>query len=173
MVKNEITCDICMDLIPLVQDGVASQDSVMAVQNHIKNCLKCKALFEGQIPIENNENQVLKKIRKKMQIFTGMILIFGILFGLSLTATSELFLNILIMPVLGCVGYYLFRWRAVYIVPCILVATHIVINGFGIIKGIQKMSVLEILFWNALYSLFAILGIVITGLLHFAFRKGD
>ena len=41
---NEITCDVCMDLIPLVQDGVASQDSVLAVENHIKNCF-CKHIY--------------------------------------------------------------------------------------------------------------------------------
>lgn len=28
----QITCEICMDLIPLVQDGVAAGDSVSAVE---------------------------------------------------------------------------------------------------------------------------------------------
>ena len=171
MVMNEITCDICMDLIPLVQDGVASQDSVFAVENHIKNCPKCGAIFEGQMPIRDDGKEVLKKIKKKAQVFTGMLMMFGILFGLSLTATSELFLNSLIMPILGFVGYYLFQWKAAYIVPCVLLVTHIVINSFGIVRGIERLDVLTLLFWNVLYSFFAILGIIIAGLLHFAFRK--
>ena len=170
---NEITCDVCMDLIPLVQDGVASQDSVLAVENHIKNCSKCGAIFEGQIPIRNNGKELLKKMKKRAQVFTGMLLMFGILFGLSLTATSELFLNALVMPVLGGIGYYLFRWKAAYIVPCILLVTHIVMNGFGMIRGIQRLSILDVLFWNVLYSFFAILGVIIVGLLHFAFRKEE
>lgn len=173
MEMNEITCDICIDLIPLVQDGVASQDSVDAVENHIKNCPKCGALFEGQMAIKDDGKEVLKKIKKKVQIFTGMMLMFGILFGLSLTATSELFLNSVIMPILGCVGYYLFRWKAAYIVPCILLGTRIVTNGFGLIREVERLTLLDILFWNVLYSFFAILGVVIAGLLHFAFRKGD
>ena len=170
---NEITCDVCMDLIPLVQDGVASQDSVLAVENHIKNCSKCGAIFKGQIPIRNDGKELLKKMKKRAQVFTGMLLMFGILFGLSLTATSELFLNALIMPVLGSIGYYLFRWKAAYIVPCILLVTHIVMNGFGMIRGIQRLSILDVLFWNVLYSFFAILGVIIVGLLHFAFRKEE
>ena len=32
---NKISCDICMDLIPLVKDGIASQESCNAVKNHI------------------------------------------------------------------------------------------------------------------------------------------
>jgi len=170
---NKITCDVCMDLIPLVQDGVASQDSMLAVENHTKNCPKCSAIFEGQIPITNDGKEVLKKMKKKAQVFTGLLLMFGILFGLSLTATSELFLNSLIMPILGCAGYYLFRWKSVYIVPCILVTIHIVINGLGMIRGIQRLSILDILFWNVLYSFFAVLGVIIAGLLHFAFRKEE
>ena len=31
---NEISCDVCMDLIPLVQDGIASEDSREAVEQH-------------------------------------------------------------------------------------------------------------------------------------------
>ena len=32
----QITCEICKDLIPLVQDGVASGDSASAVERHIQ-----------------------------------------------------------------------------------------------------------------------------------------
>ena len=46
----QITCEICMDLIPLVQDGVAAGDSVSAVEQHIQSCPQCRAMWEGQIP---------------------------------------------------------------------------------------------------------------------------
>ena len=32
---NKITCDMCIDLMPLVQDGVASEDSRNAVLQHL------------------------------------------------------------------------------------------------------------------------------------------
>ena len=38
---NKISCDMCMDLMPLVQDGVASADSIAAVKQHIENCPAC------------------------------------------------------------------------------------------------------------------------------------
>lgn len=40
----QITCEICMDLIPLVQDGVAAGDSVSAVEQHIQSCPQCRAM---------------------------------------------------------------------------------------------------------------------------------
>ena len=44
----QITCEICMDLIPLVQDGVAAGDSVSAVEQHIQSCPQCRAMWEGR-----------------------------------------------------------------------------------------------------------------------------
>ena len=44
----KITCDICMDLLPLVQDNVASADSITVVKQHLETCSECRAMFEGQ-----------------------------------------------------------------------------------------------------------------------------
>ena len=53
---REITCDMCMDLMPLVQDGVASEDSVLAVEGHIQKCPKCKAMFEGELHVPSSQD---------------------------------------------------------------------------------------------------------------------
>ena len=42
----QITCEICKDLIPLVQDGVASGDSASAVERHIQSCPQCRVMGE-------------------------------------------------------------------------------------------------------------------------------
>ena len=34
----KITCDMCLDLMPLVLDGLASEDSEKAVREHIAGC---------------------------------------------------------------------------------------------------------------------------------------
>ena len=47
---NKISCEMCMDLMPLVHDGVASSDSRNAVLAHIETCPDCKSLFEGELP---------------------------------------------------------------------------------------------------------------------------
>ena len=170
---NKISCDMCMDLMPLVQDGVASADSIAAVEQHIENCPACKALFEGQIPIPSDSHRLIKKIQKQLHIFWGMVLMFGVFFGLSLTASNELFLNCLIMPIIGCIGYYLFRWKALYAAPCLLFVTHFVTNTFGLIRGAEHLDIVSLLMWTGLYSVFAIIGSIIAGLIHFAFRREE
>ena len=169
----KITCDMCMDLMPLVQDGVASEDSIAAVEHHIKACPECKSMFEGRVPVPSDSSKIMKKIQRKVRLFMGMVLMFGVSFGLSLTASSELFLNSLIMPVIGCIGYYLFRWRAFYLTPGLLLVTHFFINSFGMIRGAEHLDFASIVMWSGIYSFFAIIGIIIAGLVHFAFRKGD
>ena len=60
----QITCEICMDLIPLVQDGVAAGDSVSAVEQHIQSCPQCRAMWEGQIPHSADSGRILEKVRR-------------------------------------------------------------------------------------------------------------
>lgn len=170
---TKLTCDICIDLMPLVQDGVASKDSVVAVEEHLKNCPECSALFEGQIPQPSDGKRIMKKIQHKIQIFMGMLLMFGVFFGLGLTGSSNLFLNAWIMPVIGGIGYYLFRWKSIYQTPCLLLITHIVTNSFGMIRGVEHLDFLTLVMWSAIYSFFATVGTMIAGLIHFGLRKED
>lgn len=168
---NEITCEICMDLMPLVHDGVASSDSTAAVRTHIRNCPQCAALFEGQYPAPSNRERALKKLQKQSRIFSAMVLMFGIFYGLMLTAGSGLFYNIIIMPVIGAIGYYLFQWSALYKIPVLLLITHIITNTLGL--GEEYLEPVSLLFWTGLYCLFALLGSVIAALLHFALKKEE
>ena len=169
----KITCDVCMDLMPLVQDNVASADSVSIVKHHLESCSECRAMFEGQIPAPSDSKQIIKKIQRKIHTFLSMVLMFGVFFGLSLTARSELFLNSLIMPVLGCIGYYLFRWKALYITPILLLVTHLITNTFGLIYNSQYLDIASLFMWTAIYSVFSMIGTIIVGLIHFALRKED
>lgn len=189
---TKITCDICMDLMPLVRDGVASEDSVTAVMNHISECESCKKIYDemyinNKIIIENNTPQQInyqlinpqsinidkaaKKVEKKINKYLGMIIMFGIFFGLSLTASEEMFLNSFIMPIIGGFGYYLFHWKAAYTVPCIIVISNFIINGIGFLRGVEHLDISSMVMWGAIYSLFAIIGTIIAGLLHFGLRK--
>lgn len=171
---NKMTCDICKDLMPLVTDGIASEDSRRAVEEHIMECEACKVLYEssGQEASGNPDLELeLSKLKKKLQTFSALVLMFGIFFGLSLTASEELFYNSLIMPVLGALGYVLFRWKALYQVPLLLLVTMLFINGFGMVRGMEVMAVMGVVTWVGLYAIFVGLGVLVAGLLHFAFRR--
>jgi len=166
---TEITCDICMDLMPLVRDGIASDDSKNVVMAHLAVCDTCRVMYEEEIPLPDRKSAL--KIRRRMQFFSAMLLMFGVFFGLSLTAGDNLFYNTIIMPIIGALGYHLFRWRAGIVVPLLLFATHIGSNGLHLLLGIGCLDIREILIWTILYCIFALLGVLIAGLIHFALRK--
>ncbi len=65
---KQFDCDVYMDLMPLVKDGVASEASGAALQEHLQSCPACRACFEEmtQIPemlLDTGWKQVQKKLR--------------------------------------------------------------------------------------------------------------
>ena len=168
---NEISCDVCMDLIPLVKDGIASTGSQQAVQQHLKNCEACRALFDGETPPPANTEQAFQKIKRKVQLLSVMLMMFGIFFGLGLTAGNEMFYNSLIMPVIGALGYIIYRRKALYTVPILLFITHCFTNCLGWLRGLEHLDFMSLFMWTIIYSAFSLLGIMIAWLIHFAFKK--
>ena len=172
---NKITCDMCKDLIPLVKDGIASEDSRLAVEEHSKTCESCKKLYAMEVaepPAMNVDlERELGKVKKKLQIFSAVLMLFGVFFGLSLTASDDMFYNSLIMPVIGALGYVIFRWKAMYQVPLLLFVMQCMINFLGLVRGMEYMPVMGIAMWVGIYSIFVELGVLVAGLLHFAFHK--
>lgn len=166
----KFTCDMCMDLMPLVHDGVASPDSISAVEDHIIHCPHCRELYHGQRPGISDTGKMLKRIRQQAQIFWSMVMMFGLFFGLMLTAGNRIFYNAVIMPVIGAIGYYLFRWRGLYLIPLLLLITHCVTNALGL--GNEYLDLLPLILWTGLYILFAMIGYAIALLLHFGMKMG-
>lgn len=168
---NKISCDMCMDLMPLVQDGVASTDSRTAVLQHLQECPDCKALYEGEIPVPSNACDLLIKLKRRVRLIAATIMMFGIFYGLMLTADNGLFMNVVIMPAIGGTAYFLFRWKALVIVPPLLLITHFVTNALGL--GGEYLMPLVVLLWTGIYCAMALVGFVIAALLHFALKKED
>ena len=42
MKKQDVPCGVCLDLIPLVRDGVASEESIQLVLDHTAVCPSCR-----------------------------------------------------------------------------------------------------------------------------------
>lgn len=101
----EKTCEIIKDLLPLYIDGVCSEDSKKAVEEHIKTCEDCKRELEdyqGEISaVERQEEEVIKKISSRWKK----------------SKTKALFSGIFIMAMIGILGIavlcYSFTTRAV------------------------------------------------------------
>ena len=80
---HEISCDICMDLLPLVRDGAASEDSAAAVKHHMETCDRCRDLFSGDVAPEEQPDRALRKAVKRVQAVSaavgGLLVFLGIL----------------------------------------------------------------------------------------------
>lgn len=177
---NKISCDVCMDLAPLVQDNVASEDSKEIVYEHIKECKDCQRLFNSfeEAAPKMDEEKILKKIKKQLFVGAMVIISLGAMIGLALSESMGMFYNILIMPTIGAIGYLALRKKA-YLVPLILLGFSyiwILIKyiGEGMFEETPLLYGLTIPFyWGLIYSGLCVLGILIGSLFHIAFRKEE
>ena len=171
---NKITCGICKDLMPLVKDGIACEDSRLAVEAHISGCEECKTLYTNSMQessVNPDLEQEFGKLKKRVQSFLALLLVFGAFFGLSFTASEEMFYNSLIMPVIGILGYVIFQWNALWMIPMILLVIQTITNISGVMRGLEDITIMGVVMWVGIYSIFVALGVLVAGLLHFAFRK--
>lgn len=164
----KITCEICRDLLPLVQDGVASAESEEAVKAHIAECFECA---ENSSPVEKAPEKPLpdkglKSAKRYLTVIYSCLMLLGLYVGLSLTGGEDLFVNTLIMPVAGALGYLAFRLRALYIVPALLLVISFIANGLGLFA--ERVDLLELLGMAFIYFLFALGGIIVAMLYKFA-----
>ena len=177
--NTNISCDICRDLIPLVLDGVSSEDSRAAVETHVAHCPDCAALFGGQAPLppQPDDKAIWSKIQKRLSTFLIIVIISGTALGLALSNSFHMFYNILIMPAIGILAYMAFRKRTYVWNLVLFVLTYL---WFFFIQLIDLLSSGQPLAWYLftapfffaiLYSFFFLLGAVIAHLLFFVFGK--
>lgn len=175
---NKISCDICLDLIPLVKDGVASEDSTDAVEIHMAQCESCREVvgerFEEKPKI--NEDRVFAKLQKQLFGIAIVMILIGVVVGVGLTESAGMFYNILIMPAIGIVGYFALR-RRVYYLPSVIFGVvylwHLIkyaIEGIFEHAGWLSVMVAPVL-WALIYSGLSVLGVLIGYLLYIAFKK--
>ena len=167
---SKISCDVCMDLIPLAQDGVASEDSVLLVKEHIASCPHCRALYEECPPVEADHVRINTKIKAKLRSFFAFLILIGIFFGISLLTLEGFFYMLLFLPFLGGCSYVVFRWKALWKMPLLLGILLLVAQGISMMQG-NEVYLLGIAVWLLVNSLMTDIGTLIVGLLHFAFRK--
>ncbi len=143
---SKISCDTCMDLMPLVTDCIASEDSRLLVEEHIKTCESCKNVFMSADPskVQMNDKIIVGKIKKQLSYFILVVILIGAVSGMMLTNSMNMFYNALIMPLIGGLGFLVLRKKTVW---------------------------LTILFYSGIYTFFIIIGIVIAMLLEYAFRR--
>ena len=178
--QPHIGCGACQDLIPLVQDGVASTESRQLVAGHTAQCPQCRALLaagSSSVPPVAPAPELLTVRRLRRQLLTGalLILLVGVLGGSLLTYSIDMFYNLLIMPAIGAAGYLVLRrqwyWSVAGAGLCSLVGVLcklLLFDHSGPVAALIAAVPMAVL-----YAAPAAVGCLIGFLLHFAFKKED
>ena len=176
----KISCDICMDLIPLAKDQVASDDSHKAVTEHLETCSSCAGIFQTESALvrKMDDDRVVEKIKNKLYLGALVIAILGALVGLALTEGAGLFYNILIMPTIGLIGYFALKKKWYYVPLSLFALSSVWLLTTYLSQGILSdghSTLLSTLLlstnWALIYSGLAVLGAMIGFLLKIAFDK--
>lgn len=174
----KMPCGVILDLIPLVKDNVASEESKNIVAEHIKICDSCRSEFEmfesSGIEQSIKDGKILSAIRRSIFITQIAVLIVGTVIGIGLTGTMGMFYNFIIMPVIGIISFITLR-RKSYIAPIFIFILTYLWQSIALIievKGEIGWWILQAgLFYSLVYMGLVTLGIIIAVLLNFAFGK--
>ncbi|MFI3215155.1 MAG: zf-HC2 domain-containing protein [Eubacteriales bacterium] len=171
---NKISCDICMDLMPLVKDEVASDDSKKVVYEHMKFCEDCKNVYGVEVVFEDSDKKILKDIKKNLTHICLIIIGLGMLFGISLSANQFMFYNILIMPAIGGISYFSLKKKSIYVCTAVFITVYLrwLYDSFGYaLNGNLVQAFIPPLWWALIYTGLTLFGILVAMLLHFGFKK--
>lgn len=171
--NGDIGCEICKDLLPLVQDGVASEESRAAVQAHLEHCAACRALADGALPPlpAPDGAALLRRVRRGTRGFVLVALLAGALFGVGLSGSMNMFYNSLLMPAMGAAAYFVWRWKAAAVLPPLLAGMSLACWVLCWGWGVEAQPLPGYLIWAAIYCVLALVGVAIAGLFHFALKK--
>ena len=176
-------CSVVRDLLPLYVEELVSPETARYVESHLAECHECQAELEGLrggtdlTVIEKNTvvgleeakpfKKIMMRINRQFYSVAYAALIFLIFLGFGWTGGENLMYNSIIMPVVGVFGYYVFRWKAIYKLPILLLIVDIFVYLFQLVD----IELVDTLAWTLIYCIFALIGIVIAFLLHFALGK--
>lgn len=177
---NKISCEIVLDLLPLVKDNVASEQSKKLVKEHIETCESCKEFYDSftRERIIMDDSKVIFKIKKQLFITLTIIIIAASMLGLALSESMGMFYNILIMPFIGGLGYFAFDEKSYLLSTSIFIFSYVWLFikyiGEGMLVEQNIWAVITIpIGWSIIYTALVGIGIFIAFLLKYAFRKDE
>lgn len=162
-------CDLYMDLMPLVKDGAASGASRTALEMHLMECESCRELYDtlpdtAVEPDEGRVKKTMEKIRDRYQRSLVALMVLGVLAGVLLTATRNMFLTVAIFPFAGLAAYFVWRARSLF-VPLV------VFSVSWLLLVLRDGNPAEAVGWSFNYAYACLVGILAGGVIAFVFEK--
>lgn len=181
--KYDLPCDICRDLLPLVRDGVASEASRRAVEEHLAHCDACRKLWGEEAPPPLHRERVLGRIRRRLYAWQGAMTAAGLILGMALANTGQAGYNILLLPVLGAAVQWLSprraRWLPLLVWGLMMGVSLVPSARFlltrlaqGDLNAVCGALISEGL-WCLLYAVLCALGMLAAALFRYALRKEE
>lgn len=171
MNTNKIPCAVYHDLLPLVQDGLASDESKALVEEHEKTCPHCGTnSVSGSLQM--NETHILQKIKLQILSLAFIPLVMGIFLGVNFGISQYMFNNIWLMPLLGGISAIIYRKKSLWLLLVVFVTTtiyHALPIHFD--ENYEFVYILASIQWGNLYAGLFLIGQVIVALLMFALKK--
>lgn len=166
---NTFDCDLYLDLMPLVKDGVASDASRTALEMHLMECESCRELYDSMpdTAVEQDESKVkktLEKIRDRYKRKLMALIVLGVLAGALLTATRNMFLTVAIFPFVGLAAYFVWRARSLF-VPLV------VFSASWLLLALRDGNPVEAVGWSFNYAYACLVGVIAGGVIAFVFEK--
>ncbi len=171
---NKISCDMCMDLIPLVTDEIASEDSKKAVLEHISSCKKCSMLYKNDFKEEMDSTKVVGKIKKSLAYTVALLLLVGVGFGISISTGQFMFYNVVIMPTIGAISFWLLKKRVYISLIFVFISVYVRMfldAVFHIIEGEFIYAFVGPLWWATIYTSLTAFGVIVAYLLWYGFKR--
>ena len=175
---NRISCDVCLDLIPLIKDDIGSEDSKALVLEHIKCCASCNKIYGNQPEVDYSLNslKVSKKIKSNLRLLTVLIIFIGIFTGIIITDGMYVFYNVLLMPAIGFIGYFALKNKVISLLMGIFTTSIIGTLVVTFIKHLlghpyDSYDIFTVVLYSSAYTFFSIIGVTIAWLFWYAFKK--
>ncbi len=177
--KNE--CSLINDLLPLFAEDMVSEESSEIIKEHLGNCPDCRdklSFFKEKEDIINTSQEeeikpfkkLLKKTNRQFTVLCYAVLILLLFIGVSFSDWGENMLkSIAVMPAAGALGYVLFRYKALYRLPLMLLVT----EAFAFAINIIERDLYMIGINAGLACLCILTGFLLAVLVHSAFRKDN
>lgn len=174
---GNLSCDVYQDLIPLVNDGVASDDTCQLVEEHVKTCEACRAYQQnGLSPVISYEDD-MKTIRKVKRSFLMYAIGFALAGSIGTFLLSSSVYLLWWMPAIGMGTYFIFGKKNMVVAwAAILVFLALGRLGTAFLNGwLNANSIISYLYEAATNGVTLVimlaLGSFIGALLKFAFGK--
>lgn len=171
---DKIPCEVIRDLIPLVQDKAASEESAALVYHHTQSCEDCRALLSGepQQTVMPDEVKSFKRLRRRLFWLVLAVLVIGVVSGAALMDDFTMVYNFILFPAVGAGAYFLLR-KWCWIAPAATFTA--VFLRYFLAPGNTSWTIGAVsgAAFGLICATFIGIGLLIGFLLHFAFKKEE